>query len=325
MHRVAITAPSRLHFGLWSLASGGGRQFGGIGVMVDKPGLQLTISPASELKATGPLSGRAAEFARRWGAFYGRPVQCRIDVLSAPPDHVGLGTGTQLALAIATGLNALHDREVELPLELASSVSRGLRSAVGTFGFLFGGLIVEQGKLAGEPISPLDARLDLPAGWRFVLVRPRGLAGLAGEDEALAIGELPPVAQAVTDELVSLANEKIVPAVVTSDFAGFADGVYAYGRLAGEIFAARQGGPYNGPVLASLVERIRGLGFAGVGQSSWGPTLFAAAESTAEAERLAGALRGADTGDELEIVVAKPSHSGARIERLALGELANAR
>ena len=74
----------------------------------------------------------------------------------------------------------LRDLPSQSPQELALSVGRGLRSAVGTYGFVFGGLIVEQGKLPDEPISPLDCRIDLPEAWRFVLVRPLGLTGIAG-------------------------------------------------------------------------------------------------------------------------------------------------
>ena len=221
MHRVTITAPSRLHFGLWSLAGGEGRQFGGVGVMVDQPGLQLTLSPAAKLSTTGPLAERIQAHRAK----------------DEMPDHVGLGTGTQLALAVAAGLCEFHRLEFESPPALAASVSRGMRSAVGTYGFLFGGLIAEQGKLPDEPISPLDCRLDLPAAWRFVLVRPFGIAGLAGEDEAAAIGDLPAVRSAVTDELMALAYDRLLPAAVTADFPAFADATHHYCRLAGEIFA----------------------------------------------------------------------------------------
>src|SRR5213076_1599219 len=97
---------------------------------------------------------------------------CRIHISASIPEHAGLGSGTQVALSIAAGLSALCGLPSQTPQELALSVSRGLRSAVGTYGFVFGGLIVEQGKLSDEPISPLDCRIDLPDDWRFVLLRP---------------------------------------------------------------------------------------------------------------------------------------------------------
>src|SRR5262249_44809242 len=150
---------------------------------------------------------------------------------------------------VAGGLNAFCGLPSQTPQELALSVGRGLRSAVGTYGFVFGGLIVEQGKLSCEPISPLDCRIDLPEEWRFVLIRPRGLVGLAGEKEGEAFGSLPAVPQAVTEELIALVRDRLVPAAATADFAQFAESLYSYGRLSGECFAARQGGPFNGPLL----------------------------------------------------------------------------
>jgi beta-ribofuranosylaminobenzene 5'-phosphate synthase len=325
MRRVTVTAPSRLHFGLWSLENPSGRQFGGIGAMLEEPGLGLQLEPALELRATGPLADRAIAFARRWAEFHAlAPPRCQIEVRSAPPDHVGLGTGTQLALAVAAGLDALHDRPAAAPWELAASVGRGLRSAVGTYGFFFGGLIVEQGKLPDEILAPIDCRLDLPDPWMFVLIRPRGISGLEGDDEAQAIQQLPAVPKDVTNQLTALVRERLVPAAALGDFATFAAGLFAYGHLAGQCFAARQGGPYNGRTLTEIVTRIRSLGFPGVGQSSWGPTIFAAVESVQQAEQLAVELRRTAAESELEIVLARPCRHGARVEIDELDPLGSA-
>jgi beta-RFAP synthase len=312
---VHVAAPSRLHFGLWSLASAGGRQFGGVGAMVERPGLALVVEPSQRLETSGPLSERALASTRRWAKFHAVPLPaCRIWITSAPPGHTGLGTGTQLGLSVAAGLNAFHGLPSGSPQELALSVSRGQRSAIGTYGFVLGGLIVEQGKLPGEPISPLDCRIELPTAWRFVLVRPTELAGLAGEDESAAIARLPAIGSQVTERLMAEARDHLVPAAATADFDQFAGSLYRYGNLSGQCFAARQGGPYNGPVLTRLVEQIRGLGAAGVGQSSWGPTLFVAQPSQAAAETLLMKLEQLPDLPPLATFITPPANAGARIE-----------
>ncbi len=325
---VHVAAPSRLHFGLWSLGSSRHapreeppqRQYGGVGAMIDRPGLKLFIAPADALAASGPLAERALTFARRWAEFHGcDPPLCQIRVEAGAPEHVGLGTGTQLALAIAAGLSAWSGLPGQTPQELALSVGRGLRSAVGTYGFVMGGLIVEQGKLPGEPISPLDCRIDLPADWRFVLVRPMHAAGLSGEEEAAAMDQLPGVPAAVTAALIAEAGERMVPAAATADFPAFAASVYRYGCLSGQCFAARQGGPYNGPVLTALVEAIRSLGYEGVGQSSWGPTLFVVAPSDEAARSLIVQLRERDRSWRLKMQISKPCNDGAQIDYWAPG------
>jgi len=321
-HVVRVTAPSRLHFGLWSLGGTSGRHFGGVGAMVGRPGLRLRIEPLvggasgdACVVAEGPLAGRAETFARRWGEFHGIAAHhCRICIESAPSEHVGLGTGTQLGLAVAAGLNAFCGLPSQTAQELALSVGRGLRSAVGTYGFLFGGLVVEQGKLPEEPISPLDCRIDLPEAWRFVLVRDRAASGLAGEDEVVAMAGLPAVPPAVTQELIGLVRDKIVPAAATGDFPIFAAGLYDYGNLSGQLFAARQGGPYNGPALTSLVGRIRSLGYAGIGQSSWGPTLYVAVASQQEAAEFVEKLQRDGPDHDLELEISAPCNNGAQID-----------
>jgi beta-RFAP synthase len=310
---VRVAAPSRLHFGLWSLA-GAERSYGGVGAMIERPGLYLEIAEAAELAAEGPLAARALAFARRWAEFHRRqPPKCAIRIASAPPEHAGLGTGTQLGLSVAAGLSAWCGLPDQTPLELALSIGRGLRSAVGTHGFVLGGLIVEQGKLEGEPISPLDCRIPLPDAWRFVLVRPHGLAGLAGDDEASAIASLPAIPEATTQSLVDLTRDRLVPAAAMGDFDAFAHSLYRYGHDAGMCFAARQGGAYNGPQLAALVEHIQSLGYEGVGQSSWGPTLFVATRDEQAARNLVDRLENERFG-RLEMTISAPCNSGARIE-----------
>jgi beta-RFAP synthase len=312
---IQVSAPSRLHFGLWSLDSGSGRKFGGVGAMVEQPRLQLSIQDAAKLEAIGPRASRSLAAARRWAEFHGRSaLGCRIELLESPPEHVGLGSGTQLALAIAAGLSSFYELPEQTPQELALSVGRGLRSAVGTYGFLYGGLILEQGKLEGEPVSPLDFRIDLPDEWRFVLVRHADVTGLAGEDEASAMASLPGVPATVTAELIALARDRLVPAAATGNFPDFSTALHDYGRRSGECFAARQGGPYHGPILTKLVEQIRSLGHEGVGQSSWGPTLYVVTPDQDYAQRLANELIAAESGSQLIITIAPPANHGARID-----------
>lgn len=319
---ITVTAPSRLHFGLFGLQQEEGRMYGGVGAMVDQPAVRLRVRAASSFACVGPLQERTQEFSRRWAEFHRltEPPACRIEVLEAPPNHIGLGVGTQLGLSVAAGLNAFAGLPAAGPQELALSVGRGQRSAIGTYGFVMGGLIVEQGKLAGEPISALDCRIDLPEEWRFVLLRPVGWQGLSGEQEEQAIGGLPRVPLDVTQRLFAIARDELVPAAATANFPQFAAALYDFGRTAGNLFAVRQGGPYNGPVLTRLIEWLRRRGYAGVGQSSWGPTLFAALPDQHSALVLSDLLQLELPEGPLEVTIAAPCNRGAFVQS-ALGEV----
>lgn len=315
---VEITAPSRLHFGLFSFGRTGHRQFGGVGMMIDQPTVRIRISKAARFQIEGPLAARAADFAKRWASRQptNDSLSCRIQLLDVPDHHTGLGTGTQLALAIAAGLNAFHRLPSMSPAELAISVGRGLRSAVGTYGFVAGGLIVERGKYPNEEISPLDCRLELPESWRVVLMRPIDQHGLHGAAESAAFRSLPPVPEGITEELLAEVRSHLLPAAAQGDFAAFSESVYRYGRLAGSCFAQVQGGAYNGPRVAELVERTRRCGVQGVGQSSWGPTVFALLPSAAAAESFVAAIRGEFPQHRVRLQISRINNRGTVIRRL---------
>jgi beta-RFAP synthase len=283
--------------------------------MVDRPGLRLRAEQAERFRAAGPLAGRVEAFARRWCSFHRLAAlpRCALIVEHAPPEHVGLGVGTQLALSVAAALAEFALWPRPAPQELAQSVGRGLRSAVGTYGFALGGLIVERGKLPGEPISPLDVRLALPAAWRFVLVRPTHGVGLSGQPEAAAMDSLPPVPDETAHQMLTLVREGIVPGAATASFELFADSLYRYCHLAGSCYESLQWGPYNGPLLEELVGRIRSRGHGGVGQSSWGPTLFVAERDEKQARELAAWLARECPVPGLEIQIARPCNTGAVI------------
>jgi beta-ribofuranosylaminobenzene 5'-phosphate synthase len=318
---VEVVAPSRLHFGLLSFGQPAGRQFGGAGAMIDAPALRLRISPGSERFAVaGPLAPRIRDVAERFARYHELTAlpACHVEVIEAPPQHVGLGSGTQLAMAVAAGLATWRSGDWQASpdnlLELVAVAGRAARSGVGTYGFVLGGLIMESGKLASETLAPLEQRVDLAAEWRFVLVLPRHTPGLSGDEERQAFDQLPPVPPETTDRLRRELNDNLFPAARAKDFARFGESLYRYGHAAGECFAARQGGPFASPRLAALVETIRTLGIPGVGQSSWGPTIFAAVDSPSAAEDLIEKLR-PHLNPQDTTIIARPNNTGAKIER----------
>jgi beta-ribofuranosylaminobenzene 5'-phosphate synthase len=318
---VHVAAPSRLHFGLFSFGRIGGRQFGGVGLMVDNPQLRLTISPAEQWEVRGPGEvhgeletrvGQCADHLLQAGWLSELP-RCRVEIASAPRRHIGLGSGTQLALSVAAGLNAYVGGPGRDAVEFATGTGRGARSAIGIHGFLHGGLLVEAGKLASESLGPLVARAELPPQWRFILLCQPG-EGLWGDEERRAFERLPPMPSAVTDALAREALLELLPAAQTGDFDRFSKSLYEFGHRAGNCFKSLQGGPYRGPRAARLVEEVRDLGIEGVGQSSWGPTVFALAPDEATAARTIQRLNALARMQDVQVTVAGAQNHGARIE-----------
>ncbi len=311
---VFVEASARLHFGVLDLRGSLGRRFGGLGAAVPQPSLLLEASLASQVTVEGEDGERAAEFAKRFLAYHRLPGGARLRIHRAIPPHSGLGSGTQLGLAVARALSELHRMPVE-PARLARAVSRGERSAIGTWTFARGGFIVEGGRRAGsDEIAPLLVRLPVPENWRCVLAVPRGDPGLSGEAEAAAFRRLPPPPEREVERVSHVVLMQLLPALVERDLAAFGEALTTIQRVTGAWFAPEQGGIFAPGSTSMLVAKMSELGAAGVGQSSWGPAVYGLAETEAASGRLAAGVREL-MGSEGRVFEGGFTNTGARLWR----------
>jgi beta-ribofuranosylaminobenzene 5'-phosphate synthase len=274
---IRVVAPSRLHFGLFRVPTANEpdadtRAFGGIGLMIEQPGVVVDVRPAESWQFEGPLASRAQGFATRFMLSLPeerrRPFQVLVE--RCPAEHTGLGVGTQLGLAVAKALAVAVEQDLASP-ELAVRVGRGERSAIGVHGFDLGGLIVEAGKQRGQAVSPLVEHVAIPPEWRVVLFTPPGTSRWHGDRESAAFAT---AAAGEPEVLVRLA-EAAGDAANHHDIDAFGEAIHEFNRKAGEPFAASQGGVYASAEIARLIADVRECGVRGVGQSSRGPTVFA--------------------------------------------------
>ena len=313
---IQVRAPSRLHFGLLSLPATEGlwaRQFGGVGLMVEEPGVRVSLQSAENWSAEGPLAERALAYAKKIALSLSSPHRFHLKVEASAAEHVGLGTGTQLGLAVARAFALACGHEKLDGVELACRLARGKRSALGIYGFDRGGFLVEGGKGPNSTIAPLIAHCHFPEDWRIVLIVPKGEMGNYGiaEEEAFARLKCGPA-----DALCRLVLLGMLPALVEVDLPAFGEALYEFNRRVGEVFRPIQGGIYAHPRSAAIVEFMRGQRISGVGQSSWGPAMFAIVESD-RAEALAGVLREHFNFSPAEVVMTRASKTGAEVMEIA--------
>jgi beta-ribofuranosylaminobenzene 5'-phosphate synthase len=307
---VRVEAPARLHLGMLAVPGDGERRFGGLGVSVSRPALVLEARPADELSAEGADAERALMFARRCQEALGLTGGAHLRVVEAIPPHVGLGSGTKLALAVAQALATLHGRTVDAP-ELAQAVGRAARSAVGTWTFALGGLVVEGGVRRGEDRpAALLAHHPMPEEWRLVLVVPHAEPGLSGVAEEEAFGRLVPSAER-SAAIAHLVLTSLLPALVEREVGEFGAALTRVQELVGDAFAPVQGGRFH-PQAAPLVEALLRGGAAGAGQSSWGPAAYGVVGSEAAGRELARRMQD-EVDADVELVTF--DNRGARVER----------
>jgi beta-RFAP synthase len=310
---ILVTVPARLHLGFLDLNGGLGRQFGGIGLAISNFKTSLVIRSARQTDVSGPENERVRQYLHAMERSLGHHDAHAVNVLEAVPAHAGLGSGTQLALAVASGIRRLYN----LPLEMekdALRLGRGTRSGIGIGLFHRGGLVVDGGRGGQSRVAPIVSHLPFPEHWRIIVVLDPCRGGVHGHDEASAFTALVPMPEIDAAQICRLVLMKALPGVAEQDIVSFGDAVEQLQILLGNYFAAAQGGGrFTSPAVGSVLSALRAAGAHGIGQSSWGPTGFAFASSAKEAERLAQLATKHPAGKGLDIQVCSGLNRGAEI------------
>jgi beta-RFAP synthase len=307
---LRVETPARLHLGMIDLRGDLGRKFGGLGAALEEPRVVLEAARAREVRASGPDAKRAEEFARRFLRHHALGDGASIRVERTIPSHVGLGSGTQLALAVARALAALYGLPTRAPA-LALAVGRAKRSAVGTWIFERGGFVLEGGHREDDPaVPPLLFHHPVAAAWRCVLVLPDVPRGLSGSAEAKAFRSLTPPSAQKLGRIARLVLVSALPALVESDLETFGRAITEIQRHVGDCFKEAQGGRFASPAVARVVHALERAGANGAGQSSWGPAAFALAGDEEEARRLARVAREAISRGDVRVTAF--DNAGAR-------------
>ncbi len=318
---VTVAAAARLHLGFLDMNGGLGRRFGGLGLAIDRPATRLTLHRGAAPAVEGLHAERAARHLALLARHLGLTQAYSLTVHEAIPAHAGLGSGTQLAVAIATALRRLEGLSPDDSND-ALLLRRGARSGVGLGLFQRGGLIVDGGRGAQTATPPVVARMDFPPQWRVIVVLDPRTGGLHGRDEQAAFARLADFDAASAAEICRLVLIKALPALAEHDIGSFGDAIARLQEIAGNYFAPAQGGaPYASAAVGRVMEELRRHGARGTGQSSWGPTGFAFAADAKEARRLCDRTREKAAAQGLDMAICKGVNHGALVEGKTLATI----
>ena len=320
---ATVETGARLHFGFQNLSLAHERLYGGVGVGLAEPRLTVRAEPAPELvcpdESVRPYAKEALAALGLDGA--------HVTVPERFGRHVGLGSGTQIALAVLVAVARAHDRPVD-PRVVAPELGRGGRSGVGVATFESGGFVVDAGhpteRFTTAPPGPGSWMVPAPIGvwtvpdsWRFLLVIPDGQPGRSGESEDESIRSIVERADAgIADEIAPLLTRRLLPAVVAGDLGEFGAAVSRLGRLNGAWFADEQGGVYRPPA-AELIEHLADCpAVVGAGQSSWGPTVYGVTDDRGGGRAVEAAEAALEElGIPGSVSLVRASSAGATVDR----------
>lgn len=318
--KVYVKTPARFHLGLIDLNGKLGRIFGGLGVGINRPNVILEAQRSERLAVTGEKIEQVKSLAKRFFDAYNIKANASIYVKQVIPEHVGLGSGTQLALAVATALAELFNVKTSVQ-ELALGMGRARRSSIGTAVFEKGGFVVDGGKAAkdgvysSESFPPVIFRQPFPEDWAFVVAIPNVKKGLSKDEEIAAFKRLSPMPAEDVGRICRLTMMKLLPSLAEHDIKNFGEALTQIQIIVGTYFAQAQGGIYSSLAATDGIRLMQKLGAHGVGQSSWGPTFYGLCQNEKEAEEMQSKIEAfLREGVGGHVFTAKANNEGVKIK-----------
>ncbi len=310
---VSVQAPARLHLGFLDMHGGLDRKFGSLGMAISDIETALLAEYADDIEIVGPGHERAADYAEQVLSHFGIEGGVKMDIARGIPEHAGLGSGTQLSLAVATAITNLYDLDSDSD-QLAALLHRGGRSGIGIGTFKHGGLIVDAGRGPNTIVPPAISHLNVPEHWRFVLIFDDGTEGMNGVPERRAFSTLPPLDEETTGLLCRVTLMQALPAIAEDDCQQFGSAITMIQNITGDYFSQVQGGRYTSPFLKPVLKQLEAMGSTGYGQSSWGPTGFALFPNETSAFQALKQLRSDwQTESRLSFMLCQPCNHPAQV------------
>ncbi len=310
---LKITTPSRLHITLIDMNASKGRVDGGIGLTLDKPVISISAEKSDFIE----IQGNSEHIERmRNSAIMLLPEGAGINITIEKdyPSHIGLGSGTQAALAAGEAVNRLYDLGLNV-YEIAAKIGRGGTSGIGVAAFENGGFILDGGHKFSEkkaflpsaasklPPPPVLLRKDFP-DWDIVIAIPEE-KGASLKKEINIFQEVCPVPLREVEELSHTILMQLLPALVEEDIVTFGNSINTIQELGFKKYEVELQPRSN-----ELMHALREAGAYGAGMSSFGPTVYAFGEDPKNLKKTAEDF----LGEKGEVFVTKPRNKGALIE-----------
>lgn len=320
--KVTVTATARLHMGFIDLNGSKGRMFGSLGLALNAPKTRLTVTGGKEALNVANSDDHVAKVIKNIKKRLNIEEVISIEIHEKIPEHAGLGSGTQLALAIGAGINALFGLNLTTA-QLAALTSRGHRSGIGIGTFEQGGFVLDGGRnmlqnntqKSIRQVPPIIARHDFPEEWPILLVMDNADQGVFGDAEVQAFAALTHADLATAQALSHSVLMQALPAIIERDYTQFSQAIHALQLATGAYFSTAQGGHYKSARVAEVLGYLNAQGVVCAGQSSWGPTGFAIFESDDIAnEMLIQLQRAFSTTSQLRFELMRAKNTGASIQ-----------
>jgi len=311
---VLVETPSRLHFGFFNFScssykskkSKEKRRGSSAGVAIQKPNFIIKAKYSnSEKLIIESEDERAIKYTKLFIEKFNLKKKLKVKILKNIPEHVGLGSGTQLALGIGIAIVKLFKLKISIE-EIAEISGRGKISGVGIYAFKHGGFIVDSSeKIFHSP---------LPENWLWIVAIPKDKKGLFGRKEKNAFTHAT-LKKIISDkDIIKLKRIKMqmIRGAEKKDIEKFGKAITNLDKFNGILFSKIQKGIYYDKDVEKGVKILLENGAFGVGQSSWGPSFYGLTEGERSSLKLKNKLQ-EFLNKKWKILITKTANKGFRV------------
>ncbi|CAB3287475.1 Beta-ribofuranosylaminobenzene 5'-phosphate synthase [Methanocaldococcus lauensis] len=332
---ITIQTPSRIHMGLIDLNGSIGRVDGGIGLALEEPNIKIKGKECDEI-----IIEFDRKLFKKFNCEYIKNIEDRIynisnkvlktineegiylKILSLFPSHSGLGSGTQISLAVGKLITKMYGKDLNA-YELAKITGRGGTSGIGIGAFEYGGFLIDGGHSFGkgkdkEEFKPSSASKGVkPApiifrhdfDWEVVLIIPKG-EHIYGKKEVDIFKKYCPVPLNEVEKICHLVLMKMMPAVVEKNLEDFGDVVNKLQYLGFKKIEVNLQSDIVKDLIFELHKEKDNNVYSGL--SSFGPTVYALGDKKLIVEKANEIFdKYGICGD---IIITKANNNGYRIQ-----------
>ena len=273
--RIRISTPSRIHLGFLELDNSSERIFGSIGLTISKFENIIEISKNKKFQiiSNNPNTKRRIEEMIIVLKKNYQINECKIEILKTIPQHIGLGSGTQLTLAIGSLISEFNNLNLN-PKNISSIFGRGLRSGIGIQSFKSGGFIVDCGKQRrSNSIPPVFFNSKWPREWKIILIFDNSKVGVSGKNETQEFKKIAMTHPKICKENCKALLMQILPGLMEKNFYFFTKGLQTIQENMSKVFYSNKK-KYTSQKIEKIFKFLIKKKITGFGQTSWGPTGF---------------------------------------------------
>ena len=241
------------------------------------------------------------------------------------PEHLGIGSKTQLSLAVGTAITKLEGLDLSVE-KITKIVGRGGTSGIGWRGFEQGGFILDSGHDFGsgkekETFLPSSAsssanpaltliRYPIPENWRFLVIIPNVKQGAHDQEEVNIFQEYTPINREEVNEVSHQIIMKVLPGLIKNNLDYFGEGLKRIQKIGFKKIEI----DLQHPIVKKLMFFLEAEGVKAYGMSSFGPCVVAITEGDESAKILKAKCEEFIKDFRGIVLIAKPNNTGAEIK-----------